>query len=195
MASIYASPEEALAAKRKTAKPMMWIGLVGIVMFFAGLTSAYVVRQAQGDWLYFDVPSIFHISTAVIVISSLTMWLAQFFAKRSQSGLSTTMLVTTTALGIAFTCLQVAGWLELYNMGITFTGQGSNVSGSFFIILVFGHAAHVIGGILALIFTTVKSILGKYSAENHIGIEVCGIYWHFLDILWIYLILFLVFIR
>ena len=195
MASIYASKEEALEAKRKTAKPMMWIGLVGIVMFFAGLTSAYVVRQAQGDWLYFDIPEIFYTSTAVIILSSITMFMAQFFAKRDKIGLSAAMLTTTTALGIGFCWLQVAGWLELYDLGITFTGQGSNVSGSFFIILVFGHAAHVIGGIAALIFTTIKALLGKYSAENHIGIEVCGIYWHFLDILWIYLILFLVFIR
>jgi cytochrome c oxidase subunit 3 len=195
MASIYITPEEALDAKRKTAKPLMWIGLVGIIMFFAGLTSAYVVRQAQGDWLYFDVPQIFYISTAVIIASSLTMFLAKWFAGRGSLKEATLSLVLTTILGVGFLATQYEGFLELVENGIYFTGVESNASGSFFNVLIWAHAAHVISGVLALIFTTIKAMLNKYSAENHIGIEVCGIYWHFLDILWIYLILFLVFIR
>jgi cytochrome c oxidase subunit III len=195
MASIYITPEEALDAKRKTAKPLMWIGLVGIIMFFAGLTSAYVVRQAQGDWLYFDVPQIFYISTAVIIASSLTMFLAKWFAGRGSMKEATLSLVLTTILGVGFLATQYEGFLELVENGIYFTGVESNASGSFFNVLIWAHAAHVISGVLALIFTTIKAMLNKYSAENHIGIEVCGIYWHFLDILWIYLILFLVFIR
>ena len=195
MASIYITPEEALDAKRKTAKPLMWIGLAGIIMFFAGLTSAYVVRQAQGDWLYFDVPQIFYISTAVIIASSLTMFLAKWFAGRGSMKEATLSLVLTTILGVGFLATQYEGFLELVENGIYFTGVESNASGSFFNVLIWAHAAHVISGVLALIFTTIKAMLNKYSAENHIGIEVCGIYWHFLDILWIYLILFLVFIR
>ncbi|MDC1212085.1 cytochrome c oxidase subunit 3 [bacterium] len=195
MASIYITPEEALDAKRKTAKPLMWIGLVGIIMFFAGLTSAYVVRQAQGDWLYFDVPQIFYISTAVIIASSLTMFLAKWFAGRGSMKEATLSLVVTTILGVGFLATQYEGFLELVENGIYFTGVESNASGSFFNVLIWAHAAHVISGVLALIFTTIKALLNKYSAENHIGIEVCGIYWHFLDILWVYLILFLVFIR
>ena len=195
MASIYITPEEALDAKRKTAKPLMWIGLVGIIMFFAGLTSAYVVRQAQGDWLYFDVPQIFYISTAVIIASSLTMFLAKWFAGRGSMKEATLSLVLTTILGVGFLATQYEGFLELVENGIYLTGVESNASGSFFNVLIWAHAAHVISGVLALIFTTIKAMLNKYSAENHIGIEVCGIYWHFLDILWIYLILFLVFIR
>lgn len=191
----YATPEEALEIKKRSAKPLVWIGIVGIVMFFSGLTSAYVVRQAQGGWLYFDVPQIFYASTAVIVLSSLTMWLAQRAGKRGQSRQAALFLGLTLALGAAFCFMQVQGFYALYDMGVTFTGEGSNVSGSFFIILVFGHAAHVLGGIIALLFTTVKASLNKYSIENHVGIDVCGIYWHFLDLLWIYLILFLVFIR
>ena len=173
----------------------MWIGLVGIIMFFAGLTSAYVVRQAQGDWLYFDVPQIFYISTAVIIASSLTMFLAKWFAGRGSLKEATLSLVLTTILGVGFLATQYEGFLELVENGIYFTGVESNASGSFFNVLIWAHAAHVISGVLALIFTTIKAMLNKYSAENHIGIEVCGIYWHFLDILWIYLILFLVFIR
>ena len=195
MATVYASPEEALDVKRRTAKPMMWVGIVGIVMFFGGLTSAYVVRQSQGDWLYFDVPDIFFISTAVLLGSSLTMFLAKLFARRGNLKIATAALTVTSILGILFTVMQYQGWISLFDLGITFTGPESNISGSFFIMLVFAHAAHVVSGIMSLLFTTIKALLNKYSAENHIGIEVCGIYWHFLDILWIYLILFLVFIR
>ncbi|MEZ4720594.1 MAG: cytochrome c oxidase subunit 3 [Flavobacteriales bacterium] len=195
MATTYATPEEIFEAKKKSAKPMMWIGIVGIVMFFSGLTSAYVIRQAQGDWLYFDVPSIFFGSTAVIIVSSITMLLAQRAGRRGNAQQVSTFLIATLMMGIAFTIMQFMGFYELYDRGITFTGEGSNISGSFFIILIFAHAAHVFAGLLALIFTTVKALLNKYSAENHVGIDVCGIYWHFLDVLWIYLILFLVFIR
>tara|TARA_B110000037_G_scaffold221485_1_gene292696 strand:+ start:1307 stop:1894 length:588 start_codon:yes stop_codon:yes gene_type:complete len=195
MKSIYITPEEALDAKRKTAKPLMWVGIVGIIMFFSGLTSAYVVRQAQGDWLYFDVPQLFYISTAVILASSLTMFLAQWLASKGSMKEATALLAVTTVLGIAFLVTQYEGFLDLVESGIYFTGIDSNASGSFFNVLVWAHAAHIISGVLALIFTTIKALLNKYTVENHIGIEVCGIYWHFLDILWIYLILFLVFIR
>tara|TARA_B110000046_G_scaffold33687_1_gene36253 strand:- start:102 stop:689 length:588 start_codon:yes stop_codon:yes gene_type:complete len=195
MKSIYITPEEVLDAKRKTAKPLMWVGIVGIIMFFSGLTSAYIVRQAQGDWLYFDVPQLFYISTAVILASSLTMFLAQWLASKGSMKEATALLAVTTVLGIAFLVTQYEGFLDLVESGIYFTGIDSNASGSFFNVLVWAHAAHIISGVLALIFTTIKALLNKYTVENHIGIEVCGIYWHFLDILWIYLILFLVFIR
>lgn len=192
---IYASAEEALEVKKKTAKPLIWIGIVGIVMFFAGLTSAYVVRQAQGDWLYFDVPQIFYASTGVLIISSLTMWLAQRAGRQGNMNNAATFLIATLVLGSTFTYMQFIGWGELVENGIYLTGRESNASGSFLYILSGLHLAHLAGGLIALIFTTIKALLKKYSVENHVGIDVCGIYWHFLDILWIYLILFLVFIR
>ncbi len=195
MGSSYATPEEIFETKKKTAVPMMWLGLVGIIMFFGGLTSAYVVRQAQGDWLYFDIPQIFFVSTGVIVASSFTMFFAQFLAKKGQVKAAAMALLATLGLGITFIVMQYMGFMDLVDMGVYFTGRESNASGSFFDILVWAHVAHVIGGLVALIFTSVKALLGMYSAEDHIGITVCGIYWHFLDILWIYLILFLVFIR
>ena len=195
MGSSYATPEEIFETKKKTAVPMMWLGLVGIIMFFGGLTSAYVVRQAQGDWLYFDIPQIFFVSTGVIVASSFTMFFAQFLAKKGQVKAAAMALLATLGLGITFIVMQYMGFMDLVDMGVYFTGRESNASGSFFDILVWAHVAHVIGGLVALIFTSVKALLGMYSAEDYIGITVCGIYWHFLDILWIYLILFLVFIR
>ncbi|NQV52054.1 MAG: cytochrome c oxidase subunit 3 [Flavobacteriales bacterium] len=191
----YMTPEEARAVKAKTAKPMLWVGIVGIVMLFAGLTSAYIVRQAEGNWLYFDLPDTFYISTAVIVASSLTMAAAQFAIKRDQLSLSTIMLFATLVLGLAFAWLQFKAWGELVEAGVYFAGRESNPSGSFLYALSGLHLAHLGGGLIALVFTSVKSILKKYSAEDHTGIGVAATYWHFLDILWIYLLLFLVFIR
>lgn len=195
MAFSYATPEEIREARQKTAQPMMWIGIVSFIMFWAGITSAYVVRQAQGDWLYFDIPNIFFQSTAVIVLSSLTMGLAQFFVRKDKQLLSTLLLVATLVLGLVFSLLQYKGFLELYELGVYWTGPGSNASGQFFNVIVWAHVAHVFFGILSLIFISIKSILNKYSSENHLGIDVAAMYWHFLGILWVYLIVFLVFIR
>jgi cytochrome c oxidase subunit 3 len=191
----YISEQELKDIKNKTAKPLMWVGIVGMVMLFAGMTSAYIVRQAEGNWLYFDLPDTFYVSTVVIIISSLTMMGAQYAIKRDNTKLTTVMLISTLVLGVVFTLLQFKAWGELVDMGVFFAGRESNASGSFLYALSGLHLAHLAGGLLALIFTSVKSILKKYSAEDHVGIGVAATYWHFLDILWIYLLLFLVFIR
>lgn len=191
----YISKEELKDIRNRTAKPLLWVGIVGMVMLFAGMTSAYIVRQAEGNWLYFDLPETFYVSTAVIVFSSVTMWMAQYAIKRNNLRLTTSMLITTLVLGIVFTLFQFKAWGELVDMGVFFAGRESNASGSFLYALSGLHLAHLAGGLFALTFTSVKSILKKYSAEDHVGIGVAATYWHFLDILWIYLLLFLVFIR
>ena len=90
---------------------------------------------------------------------------------------------------------QYKGWKELFNNGIVLGGKKSNASGSFFILFVFAHWAHLIGGIISLTITLLKSLRKRYNAENTLGLELCAIYWHFLDILWVYLFLFLYYIR
>ena len=191
----YISKEEAREMHARTAKPMLWVGIVGIVMLFAGMTSAYIVRQAEGNWLYFDLPDTFYVSTAVIIASSLTMAVAQFAIRKNNLSLTSSMLLATLFLGLAFTWLQFKAWGELVDMGVFFAGRESNPAGSFLYALSGLHLVHLAGGIIALIFTSVKAFLKKYSAEDHTGIGVAATYWHFLDILWIYLLLFLVFIR
>jgi len=191
----YISQEELKDIRNRTAKPLMWVGIVGMVMLFAGMTSAYIVRQAEGNWLYFDLPDTFYVSTAVIMISSMTMLLAQYAIKKDNTTLTTVMLLATLVLGFVFAMLQFQAWGELVDTGVFFAGRESNASGSFLYVLTGLHLAHLAGGLFALIFTSVKSILKKYSAEDHVGIGIAATYWHFLDILWVYLLLFLVFIR
>ena len=190
----YISQEELKDIRNRTAKPLMWVGIVGMVMLFAGMTSAYIVRQAEGNWLYFDLPVTFYVSTAVIMISSMTMLLAQYAIKKDNTTLTTVMLLATLVLGFVFAMLQFQAWGELVDTGVFFAGRESNASGSFLYVLTGLHLAHLAGGLFALIFTSVKSILKKYSAEDHVGIGVAATYWHFLDILWVYLLLFLVLI-
>lgn len=186
---------ELKAAQNKASKPLLWIGIVSMVMFWAGLTSAYVVRADNGNWLLFNVPSVFIIGTAVIITSSLTLFFALNSAKKNKYQQVTLGLALTFVLGIVFTVLQYQGWLELFNSGIVFGGKQSNASGSFFILFVFAHVAHLIGGLISLTITLFKSFKKAYHADNVLGLELCSMYWHFLDILWVYLFLFLYYIR
>ncbi len=183
------------AAQRKTAKPLLWIGIVSIVMLFAGLTSAYVVRADNGNWLVFQLPDIAFISTAIIIASSLTLLLAQNAIKKGNNKLTVIGLLITLLLGIAFFYTQIEGWKQLTTQGIYFVGKYSNASGSFLYLIATVHLAHMVGGLIALSVSLTKAVLKKYSSSDYLGIELTAIYWHFLDALWVYLFLFLYFYR
>lgn len=182
-------------AERKTAKPLLWIGIVSIIMLFAGLTSAYVVRADNGNWNVFKLPDIALISTAIIITSSLTMLIAQRAIKKDNYKLTAISLCLTLLLGFAFFYTQYSGWKELTNKGIYFLGKASNASGSFLYLIALVHLLHMIGGLIALTVSFTKTLLKKYSSADYQGIELTAIYWHFLDLLWVYLFLFLYFYR
>ncbi len=186
---------EIKAATRKTAKPLLYIGIVSIVMLFAGLTSAYVVRADNGNWLVFKLPDISIISTCIIVTSSLTMLMAQFAIKKGNLRLTTISIFLTLVLGIAFFYTQLEAWKQLTAQGIYFVGKYANVSGSFLYFIALMHLLHMTGGLIALCVSLTKCLLKKYSASDYLGIELSAIYWHFLDLLWVYLFLFLYFYR
>ena len=186
---------EIKAATRKTAKPLLYIGIVSIVMLFAGLTSAYVVRADNGNWLVFSLPGIAIVSTAIIITSSLTMLIAQLAIKKNNYALTSLALFITLGLGVAFFFTQIEAWRQLSAQGIYFFGKYSNASGSFLFLIALVHLFHMIGGLIALIVSLTKALLKKYSASDYLGIELTAIYWHFLDLLWVYLFLFLYFYR
>jgi cytochrome c oxidase subunit 3 len=186
--------EMALTTK-KSAKALLWIGIVSIIMLFSGLTSAYVVRADNGNWLVFQLPSIAIISTGIIITSSLTMLLAQMAIKKDNFRATSVYLFITFLLGLAFTYTQYLGWKELTVQGIFFLGKYSNASGSFLYLIAVVHLLHLFGGLIALLITLTKSLRKRYNAQDYVGIELSAIYWHFLDALWIYLFLFLYFFR
>ena len=175
--------------KNRPLKQLLWVGIAAIAMFFAGLTSAYIVRKAEGNWTEFILPDWFWYSTITIVISSVVLILAKQKIKKDQSVFS--LVLSVFLLGLLFAYLQLNGWEELTNQGVYLTGEGSNVAGSFLYVLTLSHLVHLIGGLIALLVTAINAKREKYSAENYLGLEITSSYWHFLSILWIYLFCFL----
>ncbi|MAY84630.1 MAG: cytochrome oxidase subunit III [Flavobacteriales bacterium] len=185
-------PEEDFqkAKRKKVAKPLLWFGMISIVMLFAGLTSAVIVRKGDGNWTSFELPDIFLFSTIALALSSVTLWIAKWGAKRDQQGFVKAGLSTTFALGLAFIYMQLEGYEQLVEMGIFFTGAEQTASGSFLYIISALHIAHLVGGIIALIVTMINGFLGHYKSKNLLGLQLCSIYWHFMDAMWIYLYIF-----
>jgi len=160
-------------------------------MMFAGLTSAYIVRKAGANWLQFDFPPVFWTSTVIILFSSLTMHLALKSFKAREMKRYRTLVTITVVAGILFAVLQYTGFDFLYNHGVQVFGVGSNPSASFLGVIVGLHALHVLGGVVALIFIFFKAHSRKVKSYNSTSVEIAAIYWHFVDILWIYLFIFL----
>ena len=178
--------------KGKTLKPLLWIGIVSILMLFAGLTSAYIVSKADGGWLQFELPKMFYLSTVIIIISSISMNYALISAKRNNINNIKIALAFTLILGLGFVFSQFMAWKTLVGQEVFLVG---NVSGSFLYVLSGMHLAHLAGGIISLSVVLSEALKEQYNSQNKLGLELCSIYWHFLDVLWVYLFLFLVFTR
>ncbi len=172
-------------------KFLLWLFIVTIIMLFAAFTSAYLVRSTDGDWLKFDLPPMFTMSTAVILLSSVTVQVAYWAAKNNNTSRINTALIATIVLGIVFLYMQVKGWGQLVDENVYLGGQYSNPAGSFVYILSGLHGFHLITGLIYLLIVLYSSASGKVSSLNLLQIEMCTTYWHFLDLLWIYLFVFL----
>ena len=178
--------------KSSSQKLLLWVGMGSMVMLFAGLTSAYIVRRMEGNWQAFELPPAFYISTAIIILSSVTLNMALSYARNNNLTRLNQFLLLTLLLGFAFIVSQFMGYSKLVEQGTYLVG---NPSGSFLFVLTGLHIAHLVGGIIALIVVNIKTRMKKYNSQNTLGIELSASYWHFLDILWIYLFLFLLFIH
>ncbi len=175
--------------KNRSLKQLIWIGIGSIIMFFAGLTSAYVVRKPQGNWVEFVLPDWFLFSTITIIFSSIILIIANRRFKQQKKSLN--FVLYTFLLGLVFSYFQFKGWQELTNQGVFLTGKGSNVSGSFLYVITLAHLLHLIGGLIALLVTIIKIKNGKHTSDDCLGFELTIIYWHFLGLLWLYLYFFL----
>ena len=168
-------------------KFMMWVTIGSIVMMFAGLTSAFIVKSNQTNWITVELPKAFWISTAVIVLSSLTVQMALRSFKQREMSKYRSLIGITLVLGVAFVIFQWFGFEALWAQQITFKGAGAGQ----FLYVIFGlHAIHVVGGIVTLLVMFIKAFLGKTKLYSAIPVEVMAVYWHFVDLLWIYLLLF-----
>lgn len=172
----------------------LWIAFASICMMFAAFTSAYIVRLAAGDWLEFAIPIHFYASTAVLLVSSVTMHLSVRGLKNGNESQYKSMLLLSFVLGVSFVVLQFMGWNALYAVGVDLKG---NVSGAFFYLISIIHAVHILGGIAAMIIALITAYGKKFkvTAKRTLGLELVAQYWHFVDILWVYLLGFLIFFK
>ncbi len=170
----------------------LWVGIGSLLMMFAGLTSAYIVKRNQANWQTFELPQLFWYSTVAIILSSITIFLAERAFKQREMKKYRSFLSATVVLGVLFIVLQSLGFQQLWEKGITLQ---ASVSYSFLYVIIGLHAAHVLSGILALILLFAKAFSTKTRNYNSVPVELVSTYWHFVDILWIYLLIFLMMIR
>jgi cytochrome c oxidase subunit 3 len=181
---------EMVMEQRKRIHPTkftMWVAIGSIIMMFAGLTSAYIVKRSQPNWTTFEMPVIFWYSTGVILVSSVTMQMALRAFKQRERTNYRNLLTLTGLLGIAFVIMQWIGFTQIWKSGVTFAGAGG---GQFLYIIAGLHAVHVLGGIVALIIMFFKAFSTRNRNYNSVPVEVMSTYWHFVDVLWIYLLVF-----
>ena len=177
-------------------KMMLWFGIVSLLMAFAGWTSAYIVSSSREDWLSdLELPSSFYISTVVIIISSITYILAKKAIKENKRSNCTNYLWATLGLGIVFIILQFRGFSEMVAQGYYFTGPTSNIKLSYVFLIASVHIAHVAAGIISLIVVLYNQIKKKYTPDKMLGISLGATFWHFLDLLWVYLMLFMLLVK
>jgi cytochrome c oxidase subunit 3 len=175
----------------------LWLGIACIIMTFAGLTSAYIVRKGAGNWVEFILPVNFLVSAAIMLCSSLTIHWAYVSFKKDRLKSYRLALSLTFILGAAFLVSQYIGWQKLQDIGIYLSG---NPSGSFVYVISYMHFAHAAGGLLFIMIALMKSffvfrnpanfLIYRTDSNKSIRIEMLATYWHFVDLLWIYLLIF-----
>ncbi len=171
------------------AKFGLWLFIAASVMLFAAFTSAYIVRSSAGDWLQFGMPSVMWYGTGALILSSVAVHFALKSIKAGKIDLFKKAMLLTVALGGVFIAGQFLGWAQLRASGLYLD---TNASSAFFYMLTVTHIVHLIGGIIALSLVTTKGLLGRYNENNCLGVELCATYWHFLDVLWVYLFIFII---
>jgi cytochrome c oxidase subunit 3 len=184
-------PKKPLAMNPK--KFAMWLFLATVLMLFASLTSAYVVRRAYGDWEVFDLPSMFYWTSLVIIVSSVTMHMSYLSAKRSNPSGTMLWITITAILSLIFLVGQLIGWSQLTSNGVHFSFD--HPAGSFVYIFSGLHGAHLISAVVFLVIVWNSARQLRINSKNLAQIEMCVTYWHFLGGLWLYLFAFLTYFR
>jgi len=185
---------EAVSTQRKKIHPhkfTLWIGIGSIIMMFAGLTSAYIVKGSMGNFPEMQMPQIFYYSTAVMLLSSFTMqWALKSFKERGMQQYRR-LITVTVILGVGFIIMQILGFSHLWNSNVKL--KGPTGSGQFLYVIFGLHAVHVLGGVIALLVMFIKAFSARIRNYNPVPVEVMSTYWHFVDLLWVYLFVFFLF--
>ncbi len=168
----------------------LWVAIGSILMMFAGLTSAYIVKRSQASWLMIEIPVMFWYSTATILASSVTVQLALKALKKREMISYRRLLAVTAVLGVLFIVLQIAGFRQFAAQDIRLVGAGSNASYSFLLAISGLHGLHVLGGVVALVVIAIRALNSSTRSYSSVPLEIAATYWHFVDALWIYLFIF-----
>jgi cytochrome c oxidase subunit 3 len=168
----------------------MWVAIGSILMMFAGMTSAYIVKRSQAGWIMLEIPVVFWYSTIAILLSSLTIFLSLKSLRQRDMKAYRNWLVLTAVFGLLFLALQIIGFREFGERDIRLVGAGSNASHSFLLAISGLHGLHVLGGVIALVVMAIRAVRSSSRNYNTVPLEVVATYWHFVDLLWIYLFIF-----
>lgn len=182
-----------VSSQRKKIHPhkfTLWVAIASIIMMFAGLTSAYIVKGSLPGWVNIVMPTLFYYSTAVMLASSVVMHFAvKAFRERNMRQYRKRITIVSV-LGTGFIVMQLIAFAQLFNQGVKMEGSGPGQ----FLYIIFGlHALHVIGGVIVLLVLFFKAFNAKIRNYNPVPVEVAATYWHFVDLLWIYLFVFFLF--
>ncbi len=182
---------EELIQSRKAKKFNLWLGMIGMFMMFAALSSGFIVYTASGvdKGIKTLLPDTFIYSTIVIVLSSLTLHVAYRAVKLEQLAKQKLFLLVTIALGILFFVLQLHSWTVFNERGIHFINN--NASQSFIFVFTGMHLAHIIAGLIVLVRCYIGAVKPLPFPDNRFRMDLASIFWHFLDLLWIYIYVFL----
>ena len=180
----------------RSKKMMLWFGMISLTMSFLGITSGYIVSKERADWLTdFQIPEAFYISLFVILLSSITFYFAKKYVIAQQKKQGMIFLIITFLLGITFIILQFKGFSEIISSGYFFTGSESTITTSFIYLVVLLHLIHMLAALISVLVVIYNHYKQRYTIGNTVGIEIATTFWHFVDVLWIYLFLFFYFIR
>ena len=166
----------------------LWLFIVTVVMIFAAWTSAFIVRQAEGNWLDYDLPQVFWLTSGIVILSSISLHWAYLSAKKDNIAQLRAGISLAVLLGICFLIGQWFSWIALVDSEVFFVG---NPAGSFLYVLTGMHAVHLISGLIFLIIVLISTFRYKVHSKAMDTIEMATTYWHFLGGLWIYLFMFL----
>ena len=179
---------------QRAKKMMLWFGIVSLIMSFGGLTSAFIVSSSREDWLNdFTIPQSFLISTSIIAFSSLVFIAAKKALLEKKYLLSQSLVLGVFVLGLTFIYFQISGFNELIESGYNFTGPTSNITMSYIYIIAVAHILHVIAGLVSLVVVILNHLKKRYTPTSKLGFDIASTFWHFIDLLWVYLFLFLYF--
>ena len=167
----------------------IWIAIVSIAMLFLALTAVMVARaEESSDWIHTTVPPLLYFNTLVLLASSFTLEISRRALKRGAANQFVRWLYVTTGLGITFIAGQLIAWRELAAKGIYIT---TNPSSGFLYLLTAAHGLHLLGGILALFYLAFRTQKIISNPRKRIAVDITATYWHFMDGLWIYLLVLL----